>query len=141
MAGSLAARVRQLCAALTSGCPGTGHVTFLACCYHAVDLLITCTHVFRSHGQILGHFWSIGQPNGIVCGRRFVAGAPATSSSSPRGYQGGVGDATYAAEIARQLDSSLIWRSVYASNGRCLRLGIPDCLMHPSASNAWGQMG
>jgi hypothetical protein len=47
------------------------------------------------------------------------AGAPAAPSSSPRRFQGGVGDAAYAAEIVRQLDSSRLWRSLYASSGRC----------------------
>ena len=32
-----------------------------------------------------------------------------------------MGDAAYAAEIVRQLDSSRLWRSLYASSGRWLQ--------------------
>jgi hypothetical protein len=45
-----------------------------------------------------------------------VPGPPAA-----RKFQGGVGNAAYAQEIASQLDSWKIWRSVYGSSGRfCL---------------------
>lgn len=44
------------------------------------------------------------------------AGVPGPPAA--RNYQGGVGDAAYAEEIANQLDSGKLWRAVYGSSGR-----------------------